>query len=170
MAVGFILPGKVCGTGDDRVAVHLRGCPFAACGFFQYHGMNAEQLCLGVYQVLNFIPKRLLFKVRALYHACMEETLALGRESLKGMAQYMKKREQGKEETDETKRNGKGVVRLIKTLQQALKMDGEKFKVPGLSNRPSRSSGSGRIGVFQSGQNFLRPSGFPISTCDQQRG
>ena len=98
----------------------LGAAPFAACGFFQYHGMNAEQFAWAYIKSEFLYPKRLLFQSEDLYHACMEETLALGEKS------------------------------------------------QGLSNRPSRSSGSGRMGYSSPGQNFPRPSGFPISTMLSQ--
>lgn len=44
-------PGKVCGTGDDRVAVHLRGCPIRSLWFFPVPWHECGAVCLGVYQV-----------------------------------------------------------------------------------------------------------------------
>ena len=55
------------------VAVHLRGCPFAACGFFQYHARNVSSLP-GRISSLPLYPKRLLFQSEDLYHAWLEET------------------------------------------------------------------------------------------------
>ena len=43
--------GKVCGTGNDRVAVHLRGCPFRSLWFFPVPWHECGAVCLGVYQV-----------------------------------------------------------------------------------------------------------------------
>ena len=61
---------------------------------------------LGRISSLNFLyPKRLLFQSEDLYHACMEETLALGEKSQGDGAALMKKRRTaGKEETDETEK------------------------------------------------------------------
>ena len=44
-------PGKVCGTGDDRVAVHLRGCPIRSLWFLPVPWHECGAVCLGVYQV-----------------------------------------------------------------------------------------------------------------------
>ena len=50
-------PGKVCGTGDDRVAVHLRGCPIRSLWFLPVPWHECGAVCLGVYQVRIFIPQ-----------------------------------------------------------------------------------------------------------------
>lgn len=56
----------------------LGAAPFAACGFFKYHGMMAEQF-LWVYIKSEFLyPKRLLFQPEDTYYSCMEETIGLG--------------------------------------------------------------------------------------------
>ena len=44
-------PGKVCGTGNDRVAVHLRGCPIRSLWFLPVPWHECGAVCLGVYQV-----------------------------------------------------------------------------------------------------------------------
>ena len=46
----------------------LGAAPFAACGFFKYHGMTAEQL----------YPKKLSFKPENLYYSCMEDSILAG--------------------------------------------------------------------------------------------
>ena len=66
----------------------------AICGFFQYHGMNAEQYAWAYIKSEFLYPKRLLFQSEDLYHACMEETLALGEKSQGDGTALMKKREQ----------------------------------------------------------------------------
>ena len=72
----------------------LGAAPFAACGFFQYHGMNAEQFAWAYLKSEFLYPKRLLFQSEDLYHACMEETLALGEKTQGDGTALMKKREQ----------------------------------------------------------------------------
>ena len=72
----------------------LGAAPFAACGFFQYHGMNAEQFAWAYIKSEFLYPKRLLFQSEDLYHACMEETLVLGEKSQGDGTALMKKREQ----------------------------------------------------------------------------
>ena len=49
----------------------LGAAPFAACGFFQYHGMNAEQFAWAYLKSEFLYPKRLLFQSEDLYHACL---------------------------------------------------------------------------------------------------
>ena len=49
----------------------LGAAPFAACGFFQYHGMNAEQFAWAYIKSEFLYPKRLLFQSEDLYHACI---------------------------------------------------------------------------------------------------
>lgn len=82
----------------------LGAAPFAACGFFQYHGMNAEQFAWAYIKSEFLYPKRLLFQSEDLYHACMEETLALGEKSKGDGSPYEKKRTAGKEKTDEAEK------------------------------------------------------------------
>ena len=72
--------------------MHLRGCPFRSLWFFQYHGMNAEQFAWAYIKSEFLYPKRLLFQSEDLYHACMEETLALGEKSQGDGAALMKKK------------------------------------------------------------------------------
>ncbi len=36
----------------------LGAAPFAACGFFKYHGMTAEQFFVGVYKIRDPVPKK----------------------------------------------------------------------------------------------------------------
>ena len=132
--------------------------------------MNAEQFAWAYIKSEFLYPKRLLFQSEDLYHACMEETLALG-EKTRGRwcSPFEKKGQRAKKKRMKTeKREREGVVRLIKTLQQALKMDRRNLKSQGLSSRRSRSSGSGRMEYSSPGQSFPRPSGFPISTMPSQ--
>ena len=56
----------------------LGAAPFAACGFFQYHGMNAEQFLWAYIKSEFLYPKRLLFQSEDVYYSCMEETIRLG--------------------------------------------------------------------------------------------
>lgn len=101
--------GKYVGQEMTGWLCILGAAPFAACGFFQYHGMNAEQFAWAYIKSEFLYPKRLLFQSEDLYHACMEETLGLGRKVPRGWhSPYEKKRTAGKEKTDETeKENGK---------------------------------------------------------------
>ena len=101
VAVGIYFGlGKYVGQEMTGWLCILGAAPFAACGFFQYHGMNAEQFAWAYIKSEFLYPKRLLFQSEDLYHACMEETLALGEKSQgDGAAHYEKKRtRRGKEE------------------------------------------------------------------------
>ena len=40
----------------------LGAAPFAACGFFQYHGMTAEQFAWAWFQSEFLMPKKLVFQ------------------------------------------------------------------------------------------------------------
>ena len=46
----------------------LGAAPFAACGFFSYHGMTAEQLLWAWIKSEILMPKRLVFKSDCLYY------------------------------------------------------------------------------------------------------
>ena len=76
VAVGIYFGlGKYVGQEMTGWLCILGAAPFAACGFFQYHGMNAEQFAWAYIKSEFLYPKRLLFQSEDLYHACMEETL-----------------------------------------------------------------------------------------------
>ena len=110
VAVGIYFGlGKYVGQEMTGWLCILGAAPFAACGFFQYHGMNAEQFAWAYIKSEFLYPKRMLFQSEDLYHACMEETLALGEKTRgDGAALLKKKGTAGKKETDETeKENGK---------------------------------------------------------------
>ena len=74
-----------------------------------YHGMNAEQFAWAYIKSEFLYPKRLLFQSEDLYHACMEETLALGEKTRGDGAALLKKREQRakKKRMKQKKRTGR---------------------------------------------------------------
>ncbi|MEG0650041.1 MAG: PrgI family protein, partial [Oscillospiraceae bacterium] len=49
--------------------------PFAACGFFKYHGMTAEQFAWAWIKSEILYPKRLVFKTENLYYTLMAERI-----------------------------------------------------------------------------------------------
>ena len=52
--------------------------PFAACGFFKYHGMAAEQVA-GAWVKSEFLySKKLVFKSDSLYYEAMKDAIAEG--------------------------------------------------------------------------------------------
>lgn len=56
----------------------LGAAPFAACGFFKYHGMTAEQFIWAFIKSELLYPKKLSFRTESLYYSCMEETVLAG--------------------------------------------------------------------------------------------
>lgn len=66
--------------------------PFAACGFFRYHGMTAEQFAWVVIKSELLYPKRLVFKSENLYFSCMEESLRLGEKMMGNGAELLEKK------------------------------------------------------------------------------
>ena len=109
VAVGIYFGlGKYVGQEMTGWLCILGAAPFAACGFFQYHGMNAEQFAWAYIKSEFLYPKRLLFQSEDLYHAAWKKRWPWGKVSRGWRSPYEKKRTAGKEETDETeKENGK---------------------------------------------------------------
>ena len=70
----------------------LGAAPFAACGFFSYHGMTAEQLLWAWIKSEILMPKRLVFKSDCLYYQAMQPAIAEG----------CKRKSQRKKHTDKT--------------------------------------------------------------------
>lgn len=56
----------------------LGAAPFAACGFFKYHGMTAEQFLWAFIKSEVLYPKKLSYRPENVYYACMEETILIG--------------------------------------------------------------------------------------------
>ena len=56
----------------------LGAAPFAACGFFSYHGMAAEQLLWAWIKSEILMPRRLVFKSDCLYYQAMQPAIAEG--------------------------------------------------------------------------------------------
>lgn len=68
----------LCGEEITGWLCILGAAPFAACGYFKYHGMNAEQFLWAVIKSELLYPKRLVFHAENLYYSCMEVTLLAG--------------------------------------------------------------------------------------------
>ena len=51
----------------------LGAAPFAACGFFKYHGMTAEKLAWAWFKSEFLYPKKLVFKSDSLYYDAMKD-------------------------------------------------------------------------------------------------
>lgn len=56
----------------------IGAAPFAACGFFKYHGMTAEQFLWAFIKSEILYPKRLTFQPENLYYSCLEEYVLEG--------------------------------------------------------------------------------------------
>ena len=56
----------------------LGAAPFAACGFFKYHGMTAEKLAWAWFKSEFLYPKKLVFQSESLYYEAMKDAIAEG--------------------------------------------------------------------------------------------
>ncbi len=56
----------------------LGAVPFAACGFFKYHGMTAEQVAWAWFKSEFLYPKKLVFKSDSLYYKAIQDAIAEG--------------------------------------------------------------------------------------------
>ena len=69
VAVGlYFLFSPMLGTGGTGWICILGAVPFAACGFFQYHSMTAEQFAWIWFKSEFLIPKKLVFKSDCFYY------------------------------------------------------------------------------------------------------
>ncbi len=66
------------GTEEVGWICILGAAPFAACGFFKYHGMHAEQVAWAWFKSEFLYPKRLVFKSTSLYYEAMKDAIAAG--------------------------------------------------------------------------------------------
>lgn len=53
----------------------IGAAPFAALGFFRYHGMNAEQFLWAWFKSEFLIPKRLIFRPENLYYEALKSCI-----------------------------------------------------------------------------------------------
>ena len=56
----------------------LGASPFAACRFFKYHGMTAEQAAWAWFKSEFLYPKKLVFKSDSLYYEAMKDAITEG--------------------------------------------------------------------------------------------
>ena len=75
----------------------LGAAPFAACGFFTYHGMTAEQVLWAWFKSEILCPKRLVFKSDSYYYEAMQPAIRAGIKRKRGLP--MKKNTHDSEET-----------------------------------------------------------------------
>ena len=128
----------------------LGAAPFAACGFFRYHGMTAEQFAWVVIKSELLYPKRLVFKSENLYFSCMEESLRLGEKMMGNGAELLEKK---RTKQKKPKKPGGRGNRTRKNL-----------KYRSLSSRPSRFARSGQMVFFRWRASIPGHSGLRIST------
>ena len=93
--------------GLDLRQCVLGATPFAACGFFKYHGMTAEQFLWAVIKSELLYPKKLVFQSEDIHYSCMQETNSLGEKNQKDGAEIIKEREQRAEAKQRKKRKGR---------------------------------------------------------------
>ena len=98
VAVGlyFLLKPYV-GTETVSWVCVLGAAPFAALGFFTYHGMTAEQVLWTWFKSEILCPKRLMFKSDSYYYETLQPAIRAGMKRKRGLP--MKKNTHNSEET-----------------------------------------------------------------------
>ena len=77
VGVYFLLQPYV-GTEEVGWMCILAAAPFAACGFFSYHGMTAEQFLWAWVKSELLYPKKLVFRSDNVYYRALEPAIAVG--------------------------------------------------------------------------------------------
>ena len=85
------------GTEEIGWMCILGAAPFAACGFFTYHGMTAEQVLWAWFKSEILCPKRLVFKSDTYYYTALQPAIRAGMKRKRGKP--MKKNTHDSEET-----------------------------------------------------------------------
>ena len=85
------------GTEEIGWMCILGAAPFAACGFFTYHGMTAEQVLWAWVKSEILCPKRLVFKSDTYYCNAMQPAIRAGIKRKRGLP--MKENTHTSEET-----------------------------------------------------------------------
>ena len=86
--LGTEMTGRMCIFG---------AAPFAACGFFRYHGMTAEQFAWAFIKSEVLYPKKLVFKSNSLYYKAMKETIAKGEKPPRNLLKWKPQSPAGEE-------------------------------------------------------------------------
>ena len=98
VAVGlYFLMRPYAGTETVSWVCVLGAAPFAALGFFTYHGMTAEQVLWAWFKSEILCPKRLVFKSDSYYYEAMQPAIRAGIKRKRGLP--MKKNTHDSEET-----------------------------------------------------------------------
>ena len=66
----------------------LGAAPFAALGFINYHGMNAEQLLWAWFKSEVLEPKRIVYKPTTLYYETLKDNIAKREKETKKNAEH----------------------------------------------------------------------------------
>lgn len=74
VAVYFLLKGPL-GTETVSWLCILCAAPFAAMGFFRYHGLTAEQFAFVWLKSEFIMPKRLVYHAETMYEAIIRKTI-----------------------------------------------------------------------------------------------
>ena len=85
------------GTEEIGWMCILGAAPFAACGFFTYHGMTAEQVLWAWFKSEILCPKKLVFKSDSYYYETIQPAIRAGMKRKRGKP--MKKNTHNSEET-----------------------------------------------------------------------
>ena len=79
VAVGlYFTLHPIMGTEEVGWICILGAAPFAACGFFKYHGMTAEKFAWAWIKSEILYPKKLVFKSDSLYYEAMKDAISQG--------------------------------------------------------------------------------------------
>lgn len=96
----------------------LGAAPFAACGFFSYHGMTAEQLLWAWIKSEILMPKRLVFKSDCLYYQAMQPAFAEGCKRKRRPKNHTDKTDNPQTEKTKPKRRNRMTKSKPKTNQE----------------------------------------------------
>ena len=96
----------------------LGAAPFAACGFFSYHGMTAEQLLWAWIKSEILMPKRLVFKSDCLYYQIMQPAIAEGCRCKRRAKNHIDKADDFKSDKSKPKRRNRMTKPKPKTNQK----------------------------------------------------
>lgn len=107
-AVGIYFGTKKIAVDEIRGWLCMLGAaPFAACGFFKYHGMTAGQFLWAFLRSEVINPKRLTFQPENLYYACLEDMILAGEKTGKDGASVMRKKEKAGKQKKPVKKKGR---------------------------------------------------------------
>lgn len=85
------------GTEEVGWMCILGAVPFAACGFFKYHGMTAERFFITWFKSTFLYPKRLVFQADNLYYNCLSDAIQRGEQA--GLKAHYKQKKPSKKKS-----------------------------------------------------------------------